>query len=144
MANNYKQGWFVPKNPQKYVGKVDKIRYMSSWEHQVHQFFDSNPNVLRWASEEIAIPYLKPTDGKIHKYYPDYWVEYKKPNGETVQEIIEVKPAKQTKMPRANSKRIIAESIVLAVNVAKWKACQIWCKQHGMTFRLITENSIFK
>jgi hypothetical protein len=73
-ANN-NQGYFKPRHPEKYVGDVNKIRFMSSWELQADKFLDDNPNVLRWSSEEIVIPYVKPTDGKVHRYYPDYWVE---------------------------------------------------------------------
>ena len=39
--------------------------------------FDTNPNVIRWASEEMAIPYHSPVDRKRHKYYPDFIVELK-------------------------------------------------------------------
>jgi hypothetical protein len=140
----FTQGLFTPRNPQKYVGDVTKIRYMSSYELETHKFFDSNERVLRWSSEEIAIPYLKPTDQKVHKYWPDYWVEYINKDGEIVQEIIEVKPAAQTRMPRKNSKHNLYESLTLAVNVAKWQAAQAFCKARGMAFRIITERSIFK
>lgn len=141
------KGWFSPRNPQKYVGDITKIRYMSSWEKETHRFFDNNPNILRWSSEEVAIPYIKPTDGKIHYYYPDYWIEYKNRNGEIVQEIIEVKPADQTKPPSTRGKRKqtqIFESIRWATNVAKWKACQDFCNKYGLKFRIVTEKHIFK
>ena len=75
-GKRFEQGQYIPRNPHKYVGDIDKIRYMSSYELETHKFFDNNERVLRWSSEEIAIPYLKPTDGRVHKYYPDYWVEY--------------------------------------------------------------------
>lgn len=140
----YKQGWYTPKHPEKYLGDVSKIRYMSSWELHLHEFFDNNPNVLRWSSEELAIPYLKPTDGKVHRYFPDYWVEFRNKDGKIVQEVIEVKPHQQTKAPRANSKRKVIESVQLAINISKWKSAQEWCKQRGITFRVVTENSIFK
>ena len=144
MANNFRQGKFTPKHPEKYVGKLDKIRYMSSWELELHKFFDGNPNVLRWASEEIAIPYIKPTDGRIHQYFPDYWVEYRTSSGEIIQELMECKPAQQTRAPRASRKQNLYEKVTYAVNTAKWLAAQEWCKQHGITFRIITEKSIFK
>ena len=141
----YKQGYYTPKKPEKYVGDVTKIRYMSSWELQTHQFFDNNSRVLRWASEEIAIPYMKPTDGKIHRYYPDYWVEYVNKDGEICQEIIEVKPAQQTKMTTSrNPKHRLYEQLTFAVNTAKWQAAMAWCQSQNMMFRIITENSIFK
>ena len=145
MANNFKQGYFTPKHPEKYVGNVNKIRYMSSWELQTNNFLDGNPNVLQWASEEIAIQYIKPTDNRIHKYYPDYWVKYVNNAGQVVQEILEIKPAQQCKQSRSrNPKTRLYESLTFAVNTAKWEAAQKWCKDHGMVFRLVTETSIFK
>lgn len=120
---------------------------MSSWELEAHQFFDNNPNIIRWSSEEIKIPYIKPTDGKVHYYHPDYWIEYKNRAGQIVQEIIEVKPATQTKPPVLKGKRKkqqLYESITWAINVAKWKACQDFCNKYNIKFRIITENHMFK
>lgn len=151
MAFAYKQGYYTPKNPEKYLGDPAKIRYMSSWELETHKFFDNNPNVLKWASEEIAIPYIKPTDGRVHKYYPDYFIHYRTRDGELKWELIEVKPAQQTRQSRSRNQRTkIYEDITYAVNVCKWQAAQAWCeKQTQLTgkpyvFRIITERSIFK
>lgn len=143
-ASNFKQGTYNPRNPGKYLGDPSKIRYMSSWELEMHKFLDMNENVIMWASEEIAIPYLKPTDGKVHKYYPDYYVKYMTSSGEIKEEIIEVKPLAQTKAPHGNSKHKLYEQLTFAVNAAKWQACQAFCKQRNMTFRIVTERSIFK
>lgn len=144
MARRYHQGLYTPKHPEKYVGDTTKVRYMSSWELHLHEFFDNNPNVIRWSSEELAIPYVKPTDGKIHRYFPDYWVEFLNKDGKIVQEIIEVKPQQQTKVPRANSKQKLAETVQLAINISKWKSAQEWCKQRNIKFRIVTETTIFK
>ena len=146
-AGRTQQGRYHPRNPEKYVGDVNKIRFMSSWEREAHQFFDNNPNIIRWSSEEIKIPYIKPTDGKLHHYYPDYWIEYKNRAGQIVQEIIEVKPATQTRPPVLKGKRKkqqLYESITWAINVAKWKACQDFCNKYNIKFRIITENHMFK
>lgn len=139
------QGYYQPKNPHKYKGNVNKIVYRSSWELKAHNFFDNNPNVLEWSSEEVVIPYLKPTDGRVHRYFPDYWVKYCNKRGEIIEEIIEVKPRSQTQRPRGrNAKTRIYEQLTHAVNIAKWAAASEWCKQNGMVFRIITENSLFK
>jgi len=140
----YRQGLFTPKNPEKYIGDVTKIRYMSSWELEAHSFFDRNDRVIRWSSEPIAIPYIKPTDGKIHKYYPDYYVEYIDKDKNVVRELMECKPKSQTRAPRANHKHKLYEQVTFAVNQAKWAAAIEWCKQRGISFRVITENSIFR
>jgi len=143
-GSRFSQGYYIPKNPQKYMGDPAKIRYMSSWELETHKFFDCNEKVVRWGSEEIAIPYMKPTDGRVHMYYPDYYVEYINNAGQLVKEIIEVKPLTQTKAPRSNSKHKLYEQLTYAVNTAKWQAAVAYCKAHGIKFRIITEKSIFK
>lgn len=144
MAGRYQQGLYTPRHPEKYVGDPLKIRYMSSWELNLHKFFDNNPHVMRWSSEKLVVPYLKPTDGKFHRYYPDYWIEYRNKEGKLIQEVIEVKPKSKMKKPRKNSKYKLAETVELAINIAKWKAAQAFCRQRGMTFRIVTESSIFK
>ena len=114
------QGLFTPRHPDKYVGDLTKIRFMSSWELHMDQFLDNNPNILRWSSEEISVPYIKPTDGKVHKYWPDYWVEYKNKKGDIVSEIWEVKPAAQIAAPKSRGKKKktqVRESLTYAVNV---------------------------
>jgi len=140
----YKQGLYIPKYPHKYVGDVTKIRYMSSWELQTHAFFDNNPNVLRWSSETLAIPYWNPVKDRAAKYYPDYWIEYINSDREVVQEIVEVKPKSQTTPPRANKKNKLYEQLVFETNKAKWMAATEFCKHHNLQFRIITEQSIFK
>lgn len=145
MTYKYKQGHFKPKHPEKYVGNLSKIVYRSSYELEMHNFLDNNPNVLQWSSEEVVIPYLKPTDGKIHRYFPDYWVKFKDKNGNIIEEIIEVKPQSQTKPARSKGgKYDIFEQLTWAVNTAKWQACQQWCNQRGIKFRILTERSVFK
>jgi len=140
----FTQGYYTPKNKEKYMGDLNKIRYMSSWELNLHSFLDNNPNVIRWSSEPIAIPYIKPTDGIMHKYYPDYYVEYIDKDKILKKEIIEVKPHKQTIVSKSKNRRSkLYEDLQLAVNTAKWKACQLFCNKHGFTFRLLTEKQMF-
>lgn len=137
---NFRQGKFIPRNPQKYIGDPNKIRFMSSWELRFDQFLDSNENILAWASEEIAIPYMKPTDGKVHRYYPDYFIKYRDKQGNIFQEIVEIKPLSQRKL-RKNSN--LYERLTFAVNTAKWEQAEKFCKQRGITFRLLSENELF-
>lgn len=141
---NYKQGLFTPKHPEKYVGDVTNIVYRSSWELEVNEFLDNNVKVLRWASEEFHIPYLSAVDGKMHKYYPDYWVEFVNDKGQIVQEVLECKPKQQVKAPRGKRKMSLYEQQQYARNISKWTAAEKWCADRGMTFRIITEKSVFK
>ena len=57
-------GKYTPKNPSKYYGDPTKITYRSLWERKCMLIFDDNPNILKWGSEEIAIPYMSPVDRK--------------------------------------------------------------------------------
>jgi hypothetical protein len=134
-------GRFIPSNPQKYAGNPGNIMFRSTWELSCMKFFDSNANVLKWASEEVKIPYVSPLDNLIHHYYPDFIVVYTDKNGGIQKELLEVKPLSQSLAEKAKSDR---DKAALLVNLAKWKAADVWCKQRGMVFRVITEKSIFK
>jgi hypothetical protein len=146
--NNHSTGKYKPINPDKYKGDLTKITFRSSWELHMNKFLDTNPNVLEWSSEPFGIPYVKPTTGKIHKYYPDYWIKYIDKNGNEHQEIIEIKPEAQTKQPtnrgRKSKKTILHEQIAWAVNQAKWKAAAEMCQSAGIKFKILTERSMFK
>lgn len=150
MATKYQQGLYTLKNPYKYLGDASKVRFMSSWELQVFNYMDNNPNVIKWSSEEVAITYLKPTDNRLHKYYPDILVLYRDNTGVEKWELIEIKPKAQTKPSRAKSPKVrLYQNITLAVNMAKFAAAQQWCEAQqangiSVTFRILTENQIFK
>ena len=139
----YKQGRYTLRNPDKYIGDKDNVIFRSSWELAANQFFDNNPKVLRWASEEIKIPYIKPTDNKVHHYYPDYWIEYQNKTGEIVQEVIEVKPEDQVNIRRKRRLNRY-DQLTYAINVSKWQAAQQFCEKNGMKFRILTEQQLFR
>lgn len=147
MARRCKQGKFIPRNPAKYNGDVNKIRFMSSWELDFHKFLDNNANILEWSSECIKIPYIKPTTGRVHMYLPDYWIKYVTTQGELLEEIIEVKPDKETRAPRnvgKNKRTQLYEQLTWAINDAKWKAAEHYCHCRHIRFRIITEKHLFK
>lgn len=140
----FKQGYYKPKNPHKYAGDIEKIRYMSSWELSMHTFLDNNTQIIKWASECIAVPYVKPTDNKVHKYFPDYYIEYLDKTGRVRRIVVEIKPDRQTKVSRARKKSTkLYDDITLAINIAKWNACQNFCNHHGLEFQILTEKQLF-
>lgn len=143
MAKTFKQGIYKLRHPEKYIGDPSKVIFRSSWELEMHRFFDNNPNILQWSSEEIAIPYIKPTTRKVHRYYPDYWIKYKTGSGEIIQEIIEVKPNSQVNI---HTKKRLTEydKITYAINIAKWSAASQFCQKHDIKFRILTEHEMFK
>jgi len=144
---HYKQGLFKPVNPKKYIGDPTNIVYRSGWEKRVMDWLDTNINVVRWASEEIVIPYVSPIDNKVHRYFTDFYVEAVGRDGETRKMILEVKPKAQTqepKRPQRTTKRYITEVMTYGVNQAKWAAAEAYCRNKGWEFRLITETELFK
>lgn len=143
---NYKQGLFRPKNPKKYIGDPTNIVYRSGWEKRVMESLDDNLNIIRWASEEVVIPYISPVDNRWHRYFVDFYVEAVGRDGETKKMLLEVKPAGQVeapKTPKRKTKRFITEVMTYGVNQAKWKAAKEFCDDKGWEFKLITENELF-
>lgn len=139
-----KQGRFVPRNPSKYVGDVNNIRYKSSWENDFCRFLDNNPNIIRWGYEPFPIKYLKPTTNRIHRYYVDFYVEYRNKAGKLIQELIEVKPANQTRISKSKrTKTRFNENLTYAINEAKWNSAKQFCLARGWNFRLVTENQLY-
>lgn len=138
---NYAQGIFTPKNPQKYVGK-HKPKYRSGWELTFMTFCDTHNNVTHWASEAISIPYRHPMDGKVHNYIPDFFVVYQNKYGKSIAEVVEIKPKKQSLIESRGASA--KDKIVVAINHAKWQAAMAYCKTQGYTFRVITEDDLFR
>lgn len=136
----FAQGKFTLKNPEKYVGNRTPT-YRSSWEFAFMRFCDENPNVTQWASEAIRIPYRNPLSGKYTIYVPDFFIAYADNSGKQKVELIEVKPANQTIKEKLGKSK--ANQLHFVVNQAKWQAARAWCKQKGITFRIINEGDIF-
>lgn len=136
----YNQGIFQPTAPQKYVGTLP-ITYRSAWELTFMNTCDQHPNVLQWASESIKIPYLSPMDGRWHNYIPDFLIVYVDKDGKKHGELIEIKPLSQSVLEKAKSKK---DKAALIINQAKWQAAQDFCRKQGLTFRVMTEQQLYR
>ena len=53
------KGKFTPQNPEKYVGDITSIRWLSLWERGVMHWLDKNEYIKRWGSEIIKVKYIK-------------------------------------------------------------------------------------
>ena len=140
------KGRYFPSNPKKYKGNPNQIIYRSLWERKVMVYCDKNDAILEWGSEEIIVPYLSPWDGRIHRYFPDFYMKVRQADGSTKKFIIEVKPKSQCKQPIKNPKRRTTkwfnEVKTFAINQAKWKSAKEFCKDKGMEFKIFTEDHI--
>jgi len=136
----FAQGKFVTKHPEKYVGT--KIpTYRSSWEWSFMNFCDTNPSIVKWASEAIQIPYRDPLTERQTVYVPDFFIQYVDKKNRILTELIEIKPASQTILERVGKNKYNQAQYVK--NQAKWKAATLWCGQQGIKFRVLNENDIF-
>jgi len=142
--NKYKQGIFKPKNKHKCI--TDVCIYRSELELTYMRFLDSNSNIVSWGSESVVIPYIKPTDGKLHKYFIDFNFTIKDTTGTLHKFLVEVKPAKQCSAPNTNNRKnkmnLLREQITYATNTSKWAHATEWAKTHGYKFIIVTERDI--
>ena len=140
---NYKQGFFYPRNLNKFVSKENKAIYRSGLELEYFRILDKNPNVIKWGSEEVVVPYF--FENKWHKYYVDLFVIFK--FGESTKKyFIELKPYSQTIEPKVNKRKkqmtMLYEAKQWAKNQAKWKAATDFAKKNGWEFHILTEKDL--
>ena len=140
------KGKFQPKQPDKYKGNHRNIIYRSMWERRFMVYCDNNENILEWGSEEIVIPYMSPLDGKVHRYFPDFYVKVKQYDHSIKKFVVEVKPKAQVRQPKTNPKRK-TKAWYNAVrewgkNQAKWESATSYCSKHDMEFKILTENDL--
>lgn len=139
------KGKFQPKNPKKYKGDPDNIIWRSTWELRAFKFMDERPEVIEWQSEEVIVPYFDPSTGRYRRYFPDIVARIRNPDGTTKTVMMEIKPMKETKEPKVQSKKTrkyVKEVTTWATNQAKWKSAEEYCKDRGWSFSLITEKQL--
>ncbi len=140
----FRQGYYKPEHPEKYIGNVGEIIFRSSWERKFMIYCDRNPDILNWSSETLYINYINPLNNKENKYYPDFLVKMKT-NEEVKMILIEIKPSKQVQRPilRSNKSKHIQEyNSMMAnyvINISKWKAAKDYSDKNDFVFLLITE-----
>ncbi len=144
-----KHGEYLVVNTEKYLGSSNP-KYRSSWEERWCYQLDHNKNVLKWHFEPFSIPYFYEVDKKEHKYIIDFYAEVLDKNGDTKKFILEIKPKKQTQLPKKPKnnnakaqKRYITEVATFIKNKNKWDSAISFCKKKGLIFRIMTEDSMF-
>jgi hypothetical protein len=144
-SRNTHQGRYTVQHTDKYVGNVGAVFYRSMWELKFMKWCDNNPAVLQWGSEEIVIPYLSPVDGRIHRYFVDFFIKLRNRHGEEQRYLIEIKPQRFTQpptRPARQTRRYVQEAMSYAVNQSKWEHAQRFCDKHGLKFLVLTEREL--
>lgn len=139
------KGFFKPSNPAKYRGDPSNIVYRSSWELKFMKYLDAHKDVLEWSSEELVIPYRSPLDNQIHRYFPDFKLKKRNPEGIVETLVVEIKPQKETKPPKPQTKKTkqyLREVYTWGINSAKWKAAQSFCEDRKWKFLIMTEHEL--
>jgi len=142
MRNKWRRGTFTPKNQDKFIGS--RAIYRSGLELKFFRFCDDNPNVIKWGSENIIVPYISPLDNRVHKYYVDNYIAIREGN-EVNKYLVEIKPSKQTKPPTVKYRKkrhLLYEQKAYIINQAKWNAAQQYSHKKGYTFIILTEKEL--
>ena len=121
------KGKYTPKFPKKYKGNYNNIIYRSLWERKCMVYFDNNPSIISWSSEELAIPYYDSIAKRRRRYFPDFLI--------TV-----MKPPVVTKGKR--KKTILQEAQAYYMNMDKFKAAEKWCASKDIKFSVWTEKEL--
>ena len=150
------KGWYRIVNQDKYRQPLDEsmqsskpgyVKYKSSLELRAIQYADAHPGVKWWSLEPFCIYYIKPTDGKVHRYFPDLLINQ---NGNLI--LIEVKSSDEVKQPckprgtgtRAARAVMNYNNALMTyyINQAKWAAARKFCQEKNMHFCILTERDL--
>ena len=145
MAREYTQGKYNLINPSKYKGDRNNIIFRSSWEKRFFLWVDTNPSVIEWSSEEVVIPYLCGTDGRIHRYFVDACITVRSTDGKIGKFLVEIKPYHQTQKPvypGRQTQSYLNECETYVKNMSKWEAARAHAKQRNMEFVILTEKEL--
>lgn len=145
---------YIPRNPKKYTGSYPII-CRSSWETIFCRYCDSNQKILYWNSEKVVIsykhPYLTNRNNNLPKtsrYYPDFLITVQESPTKVMKYLVEIKPFKETQPPKAGNRKSqktrLYEKKTWAVNSAKWKAAERYCKRMGYKFIKLTEKQLLR
>lgn len=158
MYKTAKQGWYKLLNPDKIIKPLDNhmksfrmdesgvfLEYKSSLELKAIRYCDFNKFVTHFALEPFPIHYIKPTDGKKHRYFVDLFIEFNNKD----KFIVEIKPKSETiqpKKPKANSQKAMMryqKAIqTFAVNQAKWEAAKKFADEKNIKFIILTDEEL--
>lgn len=147
----YKQGKYQLRNPEKYKGNPEEIRYRSSWEYAFCNYLDTNNTILKWSCEQPIITY-QDLRNKVHRYYPDYFYEKLTNDDNYIEKVIvEIKPKIELYPPKEpkNKTAKALENYEYAIrthikNKLKWNAATEYANKRGMKFIIITEDHLIK
>jgi hypothetical protein len=144
MVKKFKQGIYYPINKEKYLG-TDNPRYLSSWELKLFSFCDNSPNIVKWCSEKVIIPYLDTVTNKNRNYFVDMLFSMRTDKG-IINYLVEVKPFRETQPPKRSKRKkpstLLYEELTWRKNQDKWNAAKKFADERNLKFIILTENEL--
>lgn len=104
----------------------EKPRFLSSLELLFHYYLDQNPDVEWYNYEALCVPYIHPTEGTEHNYFPDFLIKY---FNDDILHIVEIKTWKEK------------DSLVVK---AKQEAGLNYADANNMTYTLLYDEDVNK
>lgn len=172
ILGKYQQGFYNPRNPEKYIGDLSKIIFRSSYELKFMKYCDNFSSILKWSSEPIVIPYFNVIDEKMHNYNVDFYIRYI--NDENIEKdyLIEIKPDFQKNKPnkplkkdeyeyslslfesgkiknkpikesKSSIMKYNSELKTYIINQCKFNSAKNFAKERGYDFLILTESFLF-
>lgn len=155
----YKNGLYIPVNKIKLIKANNEggVYFRSGLERKMMVYLDRNDKIIRWSAEYIRVPYektewnsnLKDFETTQHTYYPDFYYEMIRDNGEIARVVAEVKPYKETiepvikeNMTSKQMKNLEYDLKMYNKNLQKWKYMIEYCNRKGFEFIIITEKNL--
>lgn len=139
----YRQGFYHPRHPEKFVSSTPVAVYRSGLELDYFRLLDENPAVVKWGSEDVVVPYF--FNNGWHRYFIDLFVVLRQGERE-VRLLVELKPRSQTVKPeyRKGMKKssYLYQCIEWEKNQAKWAAARKFAEQRGFAFHVLTEEDL--
>ena len=109
------------------------------------KYFDINPSILQWASEEVVIPYYDSMTKKVRRYFPDFLIKVKTSEGINTH-LIEVKPSKDLRPPVGGKGKkkstVLYEMKTYQMNRDKFASARKWCDDRNIIFDIWTEKHL--
>ena len=110
------------------------------------KYFDVNPSVIGWASEEVVIPYYDSMSKKVRRYFPDFLIKVKTKDGKLRTHLIEVKPTKDLRPPVGGKGKkkstVLYELKTYQMNRDKFASARKWCDDRNIIFDIWTEKHL--
>ena len=116
------------------------------WERRCMKYFDVNPSIIGWASEEVVIPYYDSMTKRVRRYFPDFLIKIKTAEGEFKTHLIEVKPSKDLRPPVSTQGKkrstVLYEAKTYQMNRDKFASARKWCDDRNIIFDIWTEKHL--